>query len=65
MSYLEQLDAACAAAGIRLEDACKAEGLADTTLARWRKGAVTPREATARALFSRIEAMTAQSVPAE
>ena len=60
-TYLAQLDAAATAAGVTLAEACKEEGIALTTLQRWRKpeaeGGTTPREGTAIALFNRIELM--------
>lgn len=63
-SYLEQLERAAEDAQVELSDACKAEGIADTTLARWRKDEAAPRDATARALFKRIGLM-AKSPPEE
>lgn len=59
-TYLEQLESAAAAATVDLSVACKEEGIAATTLQRWRKGEVAPREGTAKALFSRIERMKRQ-----
>jgi predicted site-specific integrase-resolvase len=56
-TYLEQLESAAAAAAVDLAEACKQEGVATTTLQRWRKGEVAPREGTAKALFARIEQM--------
>lgn len=56
-TYLEQLEARCVDLGISLDDVCRAEGVADTTLARWRKGESTCREGTAQALFKRMSKM--------
>ena len=58
ITYLAQLDALCSSAGLDLADVCDAEGVAATTLWRWRKGRVHCREATALALFERIGLMT-------
>jgi len=58
ITYLEQLDTLCSSAGLDLADVCDAEGVAATTLWRWRKGRVHCREATALALFERIGLMT-------
>ena len=55
--YLEQLEKACAGHGLTLEEVCRAEGVADTTLARWRKGESTCREGTAKALLARLDKM--------
>jgi len=64
VTYLEQLDALCALGGLRLADVCNAEGVAATTLWRWRKGKAHCREATALALFARIGTM-ASPAPVE
>jgi hypothetical protein len=56
-SYLQQLEARCAGLGVSLDDVCRAEGVANTTLARWRKGDFACREGTARALFARMDKM--------
>ena len=56
-TYLQQLEARCADLGVSLDDVCRAEGVADTTLARWRKGESTCREGTAQALFRRMAKM--------
>ena len=56
-TYLQQLEARCADAGVNLGDLCRAEGVADTTLARWRNGESTCREGTAKALFARLDKM--------
>lgn len=56
-TYLQQLEARCAVLGVSLDDVCRAEGVADTTLARWRKGESTCREGTAQALFKRMGKM--------
>ena len=55
LTYLEQLEAQCAEADLDLAEVCRAEGVAATTLARWRKGESHCREATAKTLFRRIE----------
>ena len=57
-TYLQQLEAECAVRGLDLGDVCRAEGVADTTLARWRKSENTCREDTARALFKRMDRMS-------
>ena len=57
ITYLEQIQARATELKVDLRDACKAEGIASTTLMRWGKGEVFPREQTARALIERIEAM--------
>jgi len=56
-TYLEQLEGRCATRGIPLDEVCKAEGVASTTLSRWRKGESTPRQGTAEALFARLAKM--------
>lgn len=58
--YLDQLDAECARTGVSLIEACRAEGVADTTLARWRKGEAYCRHDTAQALMQRIGRMAAE-----
>lgn len=67
--YLDQLEDACARTGVSLVEACRAEGIADTTLARWRKaregattadGAANCRQATAEKLMARIAQMAAE-----
>lgn len=63
-TYLAQLDDAAEAAGATLAEACKAEGVALTTLMRWRRpqddGGTSPSEKTAKALYRRIERMKAE-----
>lgn len=59
-SYLSQLDALCTELNVDLAAACKAEGLADTTLARWRKGEAHCRYDVARKLFDRIRGMASE-----
>lgn len=56
-TYLDQLEKEALAAGIDLADACARAGIAATTLQRWRKGDVAPREATAKAVIAQIRAM--------
>lgn len=56
-TYLAQLEAAAANAGVDLAEVCRLEGVAATTLQRWRKSEVHPREATAHALLRRIREM--------
>jgi len=53
-TYLDQLEKLAAELGVDLSEACKAEGIAQTTLWRWRTGAGNPREATAEAVANRI-----------
>lgn len=60
-TYLTQLQNAASAAGVNLADACKREGIARTTLQRWRNGETTPNEATAKALLGRIETMRSET----
>lgn len=62
-TYLTQLDTRCQELGIDLQDICRAEGIADTTLARWRKGESTCREGTAKVLFARMRKMAAGASP--
>ena len=59
--YLDQLEVRAAELGLDLADVCAAEGVAPTTLARWRKGEATCREGTARALFGRMDGMASQN----
>ena len=58
--YLDQLEVRAAELGLDLADVCAAEGVAPTTLARWRKGEATCREGTARALFRRMDEMASR-----
>jgi ribulose-phosphate 3-epimerase len=60
--YLDQLEVRAAELGLELADVCAAEGVALTTLARWRKGEATCREGTARALFGRMDGMASQNI---
>ena len=60
--YLDQLEVRAAELGLDLADVCAAEGVAPTTLARWRKGEATCREGTARALFGRMDRMASQKI---
>ena len=62
--YLDQLEVRAAELGLDLADVCAAEGVALTTLARWRKGEATCREGTARALFRRMDRMASQKIAA-
>lgn len=55
--YLQQLETAAAEAGVDLAAACEKEGIAATTLQRWRKGKVSPRQGTADAVMRRIWSM--------
>lgn len=55
--YLDQLEERAAELDFDLADVCAEEGVADTTLARWRKSEATCREGTAKKLFARMEAM--------
>ena len=64
VTYLEQLDALCALGGLDLAAVCNAEGVAATTLWRWRNRKAHCREATALALFERI-GMMASPAPVE
>lgn len=57
--YLDQLQRRADALGVPLEDACAQEGIADTTLMRWRKGLFSCREQTAQKLFARLDAIAA------
>ncbi len=64
MSYLEQLEDRCRQVGLDLADVCEQEGVAATTLARWRKGEATCREGTVRRLFDRIDAVLEENAAA-
>ncbi len=55
--YLDQLQRRADTLGVSLEEACSQEGIADTTLTRWRKGQFSCREQTAQKLFVRLESM--------
>ena len=55
--YLEQLEKKAGELGLDLEEVCAAEGVAATTLQRWRLGRTTCREDTAKKLFSRMRIM--------
>lgn len=57
--YLDQLEERCAQVGLTLEAVCKAEGIADTTPARWRKGEAHCRYGVAAKLVERIRKMVA------
>lgn len=61
ITYLEQIKGLAAERGVDLREACKAEGIALTTLMRWGKGSAHPREDTARNLYDRIEAMAREA----
>ncbi|HDZ40047.1 MAG TPA: XRE family transcriptional regulator [Marinobacter sp.] len=56
-TYLDQLEARCAELGVNLEEICLRDGVAYTTLWRWRKGHTTPRQDTVQALFKRMARM--------
>lgn len=60
-TYFDQLEREAREAGVALERACEAAGVALTTLQRWRKGEVTPREATAKAISEQIQELRAPS----
>ncbi len=60
--YLDQLEVRAADLRVDLADVCAAEGVAPTTLARWRKGEANCREGTARALFRRMDRMASQKI---
>ena len=62
--YLDQLEVRAAELRLDLADVCAAEGVAPTTLARWRKGEANCREGTARALFRRMDRMASQKIAA-
>lgn len=57
ITYLEQMQSCAAKYGVSLKEACRAEGVADTTLMRWLKSEASPREETARGVMKRIERM--------
>ena len=57
-TYLSQLEARAAEIGVSLDDVCRAEGVAATTLARWRKGENTCLQGTAEMLFIRMRIMS-------
>jgi transposase-like protein len=56
-TYLAQLDQEAHEAGVDLSEACERAGIASTTLQRWRRGDVSPREATAKAVIAEIHAL--------
>ena len=58
--YLDQLKVRAAELRLDLADVCAAEGIAPTTLARWRKGEANCREGTAQALFRRMDEMASR-----
>ena len=58
--YLDQLKVRAAELRLDLADVCAAEGVAPTTLARWRKGEANCREGTAQALFRRMDEMASR-----
>lgn len=64
-TYLHQMESAALASGINLSDVCKAEGVAATTLQRWRKGEVTPRLETTEKILQRIRIMGPRMQPSE
>ena len=64
LPYLDQLEVRAAELRLDLADVCAAEGVALTTLARWRKDEATCREGTARALFRRMDEMAWQKIAA-
>lgn len=56
-TYLQQMEGAALASGVSLAEVCKVEGVAATTLQRWRKGEVTPRLETTEKILQRIRVM--------
>ena len=56
-TYLAQLEDRCRAEGLDLRAVCKAEGLGNETLWRWRTGRHRPSEGKVQALFARIDKM--------
>lgn len=56
-SYLDQLDQRCRAEGLTLQEVCKAEGVPQVTLWRWRSGIHGPSERKVKALVRRIDKM--------
>lgn len=58
-TYLDQLEREAEHAGVDLAEACALAGVAKTTLQRWRKGEVFPREGTAKAIIEKIRQMRA------
>ena len=64
VTYLDQLDERASELGVDLKRVCELEGVAATTLARWRKGEATCREETAHRLFARMDAMAPVAVGA-
>ncbi len=56
-TLLEQLEDKAAELGLDLKSVIKAEGVAGTTLKRWRDGDTTCRQDTAEKLFERMELM--------
>jgi transcriptional regulator with XRE-family HTH domain len=55
ITYLEQLETRCREAGLKLDEVCRYGGIASTTLARWRKGETSCRQAPAEPLFGVID----------
>ena len=53
-TYLDQLDQEAARVGVDLSAACARAGVAATTLQRWRRGEVSPREGTAKLVLAEI-----------
>ena len=54
-TYLDQIEKLAAEKEVDLLEACKAEGIAKTTLWRWRSGSSHPRQDTAEAILMRIQ----------
>ena len=56
-TYYEQLVHTAQKYSVNLRDACRAAGVADTTLARWEGNQFSPSETTARKIYTQILAI--------
>ena len=57
ITYLHQLEKRAVELRLDLSDVCALEGVAATTLTRWRNGKAACREGTAQRLFARMKQM--------
>lgn len=64
-TYFDQLQREADRAGVDLSQACSRAGIAATTLQRWKRGEVSPREATAKAIIEKIREMGGHPEPSE
>jgi len=56
-TYFEQLEAQAERTGVSILAACEAEGIARSTLNRWKSGFSTPSEKVAKRIFERMGKM--------